>query len=144
MLTSIRAVIALALALLGVMSAPMFAQSVSAKEGNIYFTGVDGRTLQITSTGLDSDPSLSVDKRRAGSSVSVLALGSRWKGSWGDWREGVRRGKFQGRVADWKMRPPSSFHPIAVVSRVWYPWPKNNDLSLLWIGKLPIGPVLRL
>src|SRR5947207_2662986 len=63
MLTPIRAALALVLALLGVMSAPMFAQSVSAKEGNIYFRSVSGRTLQITSSGLDSDPSLSADKR---------------------------------------------------------------------------------
>jgi len=35
-------------------------QSVSEKAGDIYFTSNDGRTIQLTSSALDSDPSLSV------------------------------------------------------------------------------------
>jgi len=35
--------------------------SVTVKEGNIFFVGRDGRSVQLTAEGLDSDPSLSHD-----------------------------------------------------------------------------------
>ncbi len=38
-------------------------QSASARNGNIYLNTSDGQTIWITSSGLDSDPSLSHDKR---------------------------------------------------------------------------------
>jgi hypothetical protein len=65
MLTSIRAVVSISLVVLSatfVLTTPIFAQSVSAKDGNIYFTREDGRTLQITVSGLDSDPHVSSDQ----------------------------------------------------------------------------------
>ena len=34
-----------------------FGQTVSVKDGNVFFTGKDGGTIQITSSGLDSPPS---------------------------------------------------------------------------------------
>ena len=40
-----------------------FAQAVSEETGNVYFTAKDGRITQLTSSGLDSDPSLSTDGR---------------------------------------------------------------------------------
>ncbi|MGD1095258.1 MAG: hypothetical protein ABSB35_25110 [Bryobacteraceae bacterium] len=46
-----------------VFTALSFSQTVSEKEGNIYFTGKDGHTVQITSSALDSDPNLSLDQR---------------------------------------------------------------------------------
>ncbi len=40
-----------------------FAQTVSVKDGNVLFNARDGSSIQITSSGLDSDPSLSVNKK---------------------------------------------------------------------------------
>ena len=38
-----------------------FSQVVSQKQGNIYFTAKDGPVTQLTTSALDSDPSLSMD-----------------------------------------------------------------------------------
>jgi hypothetical protein len=38
-------------------------QTVSIKDGNVFFTAKDGSTIQITSSGLDSDPSLSLNHK---------------------------------------------------------------------------------
>jgi dipeptidyl aminopeptidase/acylaminoacyl peptidase len=43
------------------LAVPAFAQSVSVKEGNIQFTSKAGQTTALTSSGRDSDPSLSPD-----------------------------------------------------------------------------------
>jgi hypothetical protein len=40
-----------------------FRKAFSTENGNIFFTDAKGRTVQITSANLDSDPSLSVDGR---------------------------------------------------------------------------------
>jgi hypothetical protein len=67
MLAAIRATIGIIVPLvvgLPVVSRPMFAQTVSDQEGNIYIHRTDGAIFQITSSGVDSDPSLSLDKRR--------------------------------------------------------------------------------
>ena len=40
-----------------------FGQSVSIKGGNVLFKAKDGSTVQITSSGLDSDPSLSANEK---------------------------------------------------------------------------------
>ncbi len=42
----------------------IFGQSVAVKDGNVFYTVRDGRTLQIISSGLDSDPHLSRDHQR--------------------------------------------------------------------------------
>src|SRR5690348_13756228 len=42
---------------------PLLSQTVQEPGGNIYFTGKNGHTVQLTSTGLDSSPSLSKDNR---------------------------------------------------------------------------------
>ena len=39
-------------------------ESVSIKDGNVFFTRGDGREVQLTSDGLDSDPSLSLDSKK--------------------------------------------------------------------------------
>jgi len=38
-------------------------QTVSIRDGNVFFKVKDGHTIQITTTGLDSDPSLSLDRK---------------------------------------------------------------------------------
>ena len=43
------------------LALPAFAQSVSVKDGNIQFTNKTGQTTTLTSSGHDSDPSLSPD-----------------------------------------------------------------------------------
>jgi hypothetical protein len=66
MMAGIRGALVIAAAVLPgafIFTAPLSAQSASAKDGNIYFTRKDGRTLQITSSGLDSDAHLSSDQR---------------------------------------------------------------------------------
>jgi Tol biopolymer transport system component len=40
---------------------PLLSQTVEEHGGNIYFTGKNGHTVQLTSSGLDSSPSLSRD-----------------------------------------------------------------------------------
>jgi hypothetical protein len=45
-----------------VLATVAFGQTVSVKGGNVFFTAKGGSTIQITSSGLDSDPSLSVKK----------------------------------------------------------------------------------
>jgi hypothetical protein len=40
-----------------------FGQTVSIKDGNVFYKAKDQRAIQITSSGLDSYPSLCVDKR---------------------------------------------------------------------------------
>ncbi len=40
-----------------------FGQAAFIKDGNVFFTAANGRATQITSSGLDSDPSLSLDKK---------------------------------------------------------------------------------
>ena len=45
-------------------SAVGFGQTVSIKDGNVFYNAKDHRTIQITSSGLDSDPSLSVNTKR--------------------------------------------------------------------------------
>jgi hypothetical protein len=51
------------LALLVAAPAAIFPQTVSTKDGNVMFRAKDGSSTQITSSGLDSDPSLSVNNR---------------------------------------------------------------------------------
>jgi hypothetical protein len=48
---------------LPVLTKPLFSQAVSEQSGKIYFHKKNGATVQITSLGLDTDPSLSFDKR---------------------------------------------------------------------------------
>jgi hypothetical protein len=43
------------------LSGSVFGQAVSIKDGKVLFKAKDGSTIQITSSGLDSDPSLSVN-----------------------------------------------------------------------------------
>src|SRR5437588_6770888 len=43
------------------LALPAFAQSVSVKDGNIQFTNKTGQATALTSSGRDSDPSLSPD-----------------------------------------------------------------------------------
>jgi hypothetical protein len=70
--------------LLALIAAPItiLGQSVSAKDGNVFFKGKDGNTTAITSSGLDSDPSLSANKelvvfvRRTPSSKIFTGAGS--------------------------------------------------------------------
>jgi hypothetical protein len=40
-----------------------FGQTVSTKDGNVILRAKDGSTIQITSSGLDSDPSLSANRK---------------------------------------------------------------------------------
>jgi len=47
----------------GLIPRTTFGQAVFAKDGNVFLRAKDGKTNQVTSSGLDSDPSLSVDKR---------------------------------------------------------------------------------
>ncbi|HSP62197.1 MAG TPA: hypothetical protein VLQ90_04365 [Pyrinomonadaceae bacterium] len=49
---------------LALSSAPSKAQSVFAKDGNVFITDRSGQTKKITSLGRDSQPSLSPDWRR--------------------------------------------------------------------------------
>ena len=42
---------------------PLVCQPVDERSGNIYFTSKNGHTVQLTSSGLDSSPSLSKDNR---------------------------------------------------------------------------------
>ena len=44
-------------------TAVAFGQTVSIKDGNVFSKAKDGSAIQITSSGLDSDPSLSVDTK---------------------------------------------------------------------------------
>ena len=52
-----------ALLMASVAVARLLSQTVEERDGNIYFTDTDGHTVQLTSTGLDSSPSLSKDTR---------------------------------------------------------------------------------
>jgi hypothetical protein len=66
MLAAIRVAVGVIVALvivLPVLTKPMFSQTISELRGNIYFHKKNGATVQITSFGLDTDPSLSFDKR---------------------------------------------------------------------------------
>lgn len=49
--------------LLTAAAAPAAAQSVYEKGGRIYFAGASGRVTELTSSGMDSEPGLSPDKR---------------------------------------------------------------------------------
>src|SRR6266446_1086774 len=49
---------------LALYSAPSKAQSVFAKDGNVFITDGSGQTKQLTTLGRDSQPSLSPDRRR--------------------------------------------------------------------------------
>ncbi len=60
--TAIRAFVITMIAA-AVVPGVVLAQTVSVKDGNLFFNAKDGSTSQITSTGLDSDPSLSPDKK---------------------------------------------------------------------------------
>jgi hypothetical protein len=46
-----------------ISTAVAFGQTVSIKDGDVFFKAKDGSAIQITSSGLDSDPSLSVDAK---------------------------------------------------------------------------------
>jgi dipeptidyl aminopeptidase/acylaminoacyl peptidase len=45
------------------MGLPLFGQEVAVHDGNLYYTDGQKQTLQLTSGGADSDPSLSPDGR---------------------------------------------------------------------------------
>lgn len=49
------------LAICLIVSAPLFAQTVSVKDGNIQFTDKSGKTTALTSSGRDSNPVLAPD-----------------------------------------------------------------------------------
>jgi dipeptidyl aminopeptidase/acylaminoacyl peptidase len=49
---------------LALYSAPSKAQSVFAKDGNVFITDRSGQTKKVTTLGRDSQPSLSPDRRR--------------------------------------------------------------------------------
>ncbi|HVO97587.1 MAG TPA: hypothetical protein VMT15_05940 [Bryobacteraceae bacterium] len=51
------------LVILLVLCAAALGQSVSVKDGNVFLKARDGGTIQITSSGLDSDPSLSLNQK---------------------------------------------------------------------------------
>jgi hypothetical protein len=53
----------LQLLILFAVSTAIFGQTVSTKDGNIFFKARDGSTTQVTSSRLDCDPSLSVSKK---------------------------------------------------------------------------------
>jgi hypothetical protein len=52
-----------AVALLIATPIAVLGQTVSIRDGNVFFKPKAGSTIQITSSGLDSDPSLSVNER---------------------------------------------------------------------------------
>lgn len=58
----IRAVVTFMLGVTG-LTPKLAAQTVVAKEGNIIFKGRNGTAIEITSSGMDCDPSLSADRR---------------------------------------------------------------------------------
>src|SRR5437868_9124104 len=46
---------------LEIVAAIVYGQTVSAKDGNVFYKSENGRAIQITSSGLDADPCLSQD-----------------------------------------------------------------------------------
>jgi hypothetical protein len=46
-----------------ILPSDAFGQTVSSRGGNVFLKAEDGRIIQITSSGLDLEPSLSMDKK---------------------------------------------------------------------------------